>query len=393
MAVTSNLMEGFFMRDWSKRKQIMAALAAAALIVAGFLLFRPVPVGVVTPAVNVPVEVYGLGTVEARILSKVGFEVAGSLIDLAVDQGDRVAKGSLLARLNSRAQEAKLAKAEAAIMQAEANARRSQVSAEKARAVLSQKRNVSDRRQELAKKGTVSIEAAEDAGAGAIIASADLKSSASDYEIAQAALADAQAQERLERVTLANHALISPYDALIVSRSKELGAVMAPGESLFTLIDPNTVWVMAYVDEMRAGEVKLGQTAEIRLRSLPRQVFKGKVARIEVESDRANEERRIAIAWDEPPAEFHLGEQAEVTILAGVIEKGILAPESALSAIKGGTAMAWLVEEGKLTRREIKIGRRTLDGRIEIIGGIPAKGQLVSTLHPRLAEGTRAKIQ
>ena len=115
MAVTSNLMEGFFMRDWSKRKQIMAALAAAALIVAGFLLFRPVPVGVVTPAVNVPVEVYGLGTVEARILSKVGFEVAGSLIDLAVDQGDRVAKGSLLARLNSRAQEAKLAKAVAAL--------------------------------------------------------------------------------------------------------------------------------------------------------------------------------------------------------------------------------------------------------------------------------------
>ncbi len=371
----------------------MVALGAALVLIIGFLNFRPVPVSVALPATNVPVEVYGLGTVEARILSKLGFEVAGSLIDLAVDQGDRVARGSLLARLNSRAQEARLAKAEAAVMQAEANARRSQVSAEKARAVLSQKKNVSDRRQELAKKGTVSVEAAEDAGASAIVASADLKSSASDYEIAQAALADAKAQERLERVTLSNHSLIAPYDALIVSRSKELGTVVAPGESLFTLIDPNTVWVLAYVDEMRAGEVKLGQPAEIRLRSLPRQVFKGKVARIEVESDRANEERRIAIAWDEPPVEFHLGEQAEVTILTGVIEKGILAPESALSAIKGASAQAWLVEEGKLIRREVGIGRRTLDGRVEVISGVSPKAQLVTTLHPRLAEGKRAKIQ
>jgi HlyD family secretion protein len=381
------------MGEWLKRKKGLVVLAGVAVIIAGFFLFRPVPVSVAAPVKSALVEVYGLGTVEARILSKVGFEVAGSLIDLAVDQGDRVARGSLLARLNSRAQEAKLAKAEAAVMQAEANARRSQNNAEKARAVLSQKRNVSDRRQELAKKGTVSVEAAEDAGANAVVASVDLKSSASDYEIAQAVLADANAQERLERVNLANHSLIAPYDALIVSRAKELGAVMAPGEALFTLIDPNTVWVLAYVDEMRAGEVKIGQPAEIRLRSLPRQVFKGKVARIEVESDRANEERRIAIAWNEPPVEFHLGEQAEVSILTGVIENGILAPEAVLTAIKGASAQAWLVEDGKLIIRQVGIGRRTLDGRVEIVSGVPDKAQLVTTLHPRLTEGKRAKIQ
>ncbi len=50
------------------------------------------------------VQVFGLGTVEARVTSKIGFKVAGVLVDLRADVGDRVAKGAVLARLDDREQ-------------------------------------------------------------------------------------------------------------------------------------------------------------------------------------------------------------------------------------------------------------------------------------------------
>lgn len=64
------------------------------------------------------------------------------------------------------------------------------------------------------------------------------------------------------------------------------------------------------MDESRAGGVEVGQAAEVRLRSLPHETFAGHVARIDIESDRVSEERRVHVACDRCPPRFHLGEQA-----------------------------------------------------------------------------------
>ena len=77
--------------------------------------------------------------------------------------------------------------------------------------------------------------------------------------------------------------------------------MLAAGEALFTLVAPETVWILAYVDEARAGDIEVGQAAEVRLRSLPQQMFHGRVARIGIESDRVNEERRIYVVCDDLP--------------------------------------------------------------------------------------------
>ena len=81
---------------------LIAALAAGA---GGYTYFvRPVLVPV-SPRTNADVQVFGLGTVEARILSKVAFKVGGVVAELTADHGDRVAKGTVLARLDVREQE------------------------------------------------------------------------------------------------------------------------------------------------------------------------------------------------------------------------------------------------------------------------------------------------
>lgn len=247
--------------------------------------------------------IYGIGTVEARIQSAIGFEVEGTLVDLTADQGERVAKGQVLAHLADDEQRAVVAQAEATLIQARAKL-------ERARAVLEQKKGVDQRRRTLERKGTVSIEAAEDARAAADVAAADVSVAIADIEASRALL------DR-ERQRLAKFILTAPYDGVVVRRDRELGAAVGTGVPVFTVIDPATVWVRAYVDEARAGRLAPGQTARIVLRSRPGHDFAGRVVRIDIEADRVSEERIVHIAFDDIPQPFHLGEQAEVVVEVG----------------------------------------------------------------------------
>lgn len=86
------------------------------------------------------VQVFGLGTVEARVASKVGFKVAGILTELRADHGDRVAGGAVLARLDTREQATRVARATASVDQAEANLNRAMASVPKAEATYANAR-------------------------------------------------------------------------------------------------------------------------------------------------------------------------------------------------------------------------------------------------------------
>lgn len=365
-------------------------VAAAAVFL--FIFMRPLPVEVARPAENVPIQVFGLGTVEARILSKIGFEVGAALVELNTDHGDRVKKGDVLARLHSAEQEARVAKAKAGTIKAEAAVKMAESSVGKARAVLAQKKLTNKRKQALVARQTVSVETAEEAQMEQDVAAADLAVAISDVDVAKAALEDAWAQFEVERVLLDHHVLRAPYDAIVVQRHKELGSVLSSGEALFTLVAPETVWALAYVDEARAGDLRVGQPAKVRLRSLPRQMLEGHVIRIGIESDRVSEERRVYIACDRCPESFHLGEQAEVFITTGELEKALLVPETAIEHFSGTDGTVWTVEDGELKRRVVTLGHRTLDSRLEITSGLPEGARVISALRPGLREGRAAKV-
>ena len=71
-------------------------------------------------------RVFGIGTIEAQIVSKIGFQIAGKVIAIEADQGDFVRSGVILARLDDDAQRAKLKKSEAAQRQAAATLAKTQ---------------------------------------------------------------------------------------------------------------------------------------------------------------------------------------------------------------------------------------------------------------------------
>ncbi len=371
---------------------IVLALVVAAGATAWALLFRPISVRVSQPERDVFVQVFGLGTVEARITSKVGFKASGVLVELRADVGDRVPKGAVLARLDDREQTARVGRAKAATEQADANLQRAMANVQKAQANYANATKINERRQQLVQSNSASIETAETAKTAQAAALADVNLATSDVAVARAAISDAKAQLQQEGATLDFHTLAAPYDAMVTARLKELGSALGAGEPVFTLIDPKSVWVLAFIDESKAGEIKVGAPAEIVLRSRPNERFRGQVARIEPESDRVNEERRVAIAFDQLPADFHLGEQAEVYITTVRLPQALLAPEAAIIGLGKNSGTVWTVEDGHLQLRDVTLAHRLLDGRYEIKSGVPDNAMVVAQLRSGLRVGRAAKI-
>ena len=148
---------------------------------------------------------------------------------------------------------------------------------------------------------------------------------------------------------------------------------------------------MAYIDESRAGAIKESQPVEVRLRSLPNQVFPALVVRIGIESDRVSEERRVYVKCQQCPVRFHLGEQAEVLITVATLAKARLVPEAAVSGYDGAKGTVWTVEGGRLKRRVVTFGHRTEDSRLEVRGGFPDGAAIVTEVSASLQEGRAAR--
>lgn len=371
---------------------VTLAVIGSALFGAWALVFRPVGVQVARSEPDVAVQVFGLGTVEARVESKIGFKVSGILVDLEADVGDRVAKGAVLARLDSREQQAQVARAKAAIEQGEANLQRSTASVEKSKANYANAKSINQRRQTLVQSNVASVEETETAKTAQDAALADLNLANSDVAVAQAAIDDAKANMQLQGATLDFHTLTAPYDALVITRSKELGDAIAANDPVFSIVDPKTIWVLAYIDESKAGEIALGQPADIVLRSQPNRRVAGHVARIEPESDRVNEERRVEVAFNQIPDNINLGEQAEVYITTVHLAHPLLVPEAAIIGLSKDHGTVWTVENGRLQQESATLGHRLLDGRYEITGGVPEKAQVVTQLGSGLRVGRAAAI-
>ncbi len=352
---------------------------------------RPISVEVASIEPNVPIRVFGLGTVEARVLSKVGFEVGATLVEVAVDHGDRVTKGQVLARLATGEQDAKVAKARAAFAIAEVNILKSAANVEKAQAVLAQRIAANARKQSLAGRDVVSEQTAEEAARDEAVAKADVAVAKSEVETAKAQLVDARAQVQFEETMLRHRTLVAPYDGLVVERHKEPGTVIKPGDPIFTLIANDSHWGLAYVDEARAGFIKEGQKVEARLRSRPLDQFTGEVVRIGLESDRVSEERRVFIRGSNPPSRLHLGEQAEFWITVATLETALLVPEAAVHGYDGRQGKVWIVTDGRLRQQEVQFRHRTEDSRLEIATGLPDGARVVTSLVAGLRDGRSAR--
>ena len=221
------------------------------------------------------------GNVDIREV-QLGFRVAGRLEQMNFEEGDAVAAGTVLAKLDSKPLRDGLALAEAGMAEAEARLAvlrsgsrpqeiqqaRAQVS--EAGAALKNAEQEYVRQRELTGKGLSSQGLLDNALAQRDEASARLAAArqalalaiegprAEDITAAEAALAGAMARREQASTQLQDTELLAPNNGVVLTRVREPGAIVSAGMPVYTLSLTDTVYVRAYVDESNLGQVVPG---------------------------------------------------------------------------------------------------------------------------------------
>lgn len=391
-------------------------------VAGGIFVFRPVQV-VVTPVVrrDMALAIQGVGTVEAKVVVRIAAKITGRLVSISVDQGDRVRPGQVLATLERIEQQALVQQAAATVQRGHLAAAGQEVVIRKARvniqsadaavarlqATESLARANADRWQQLHREGGVSrmdmdIHVTEATTVGEELRTSDAVRRATQEElaVAQAALETLQQDVRVAEAALAatrarhtDTEIRSPLDGVVVSRELEAGTTVNPGTAILKLADPRTAWTTVHVDEAEIGGISLGDPADLSLRSLPGQILRGRVVRIQRESDRVTEQLAIDIAFEEPPVRLALGEQAEARIRPPARKDLVAIPLSALVRLGDGSG-AWTVVRGRLAFRVLRLGVIDPEGWIEVLEGIRPGEEVVvgpGRLADRANEGRRVR--
>ena len=379
-----------------RKKYLIWPVALVAVIVAlkATILAPPKVAVAKVERRDLTARVYGNGTVEAKVVVGVSSKITGRIVELYADQGDRVRRGQLLTRLENydfiqqeHQSEAGVTRAAAAIDVERANLR-------KARANLALAEKNARRFRTLADRNLVAqLEAEQYENA--------CKVAREEESRCTAALAAAQMEQKANRANLgfarsrvADTLIYAPQDGVIIARELEKGATVTPGLAIFTLADPQTVWVKTNVDESQLKGVAVGKRAAITLRSAPGEELPGQVARLGRESDRVTEELEVDVAFTPPLANFRLGEQSEVYIVTEERMKVPSIPAAALVS-RGKRRGVFVVNDGRLRFREISVGIEDRHDLVEVRGGLEGSERIVLAPQPEMAkfrDGMRVRV-
>jgi HlyD family secretion protein len=320
-------------------------------------------------------EVMGTGTLEARVKTTISPRIQERLVEVLVDQGDRVATGQLLARLDSAELKQQVAVAEAALDAANATVKRVHTDEARAQAVLQRAKLEYKRYAELADLNFASKSYFDQVAETLHIAEADFKRSQSAVVEAQkqAMAAEKNLQLRKEQLTFTE--LRSPYDGLIVRRDRDPGVVVVPGASILQLIDTDELWISAWLDETTIASLAVGQPARVVFRAEPNRNYLGQVARLGRETDRETREFLVDVRVQQLPVNWAVGQRAEVYIETGHKLDVAIIPQEFLFW-RNGKSGVFVYEEGRAIWRDITLG---LYGQqlVEVVHGLSAGDQIV----------------
>jgi len=283
-----------------QKKMITGAVIIVLLAVAALLVTRNRPVESGTLKVS--------GTIEVTTV-ELSFKVGGRLTKRLVDEGEMVAAGQPVARLeDDELQEDKSARAaekraaQAALADLRAGSRREEIA--QAEAVLARMKADAERlrkdalrsealfkRDVIPQKDLDAARAGRDASAAAVREAEQhlqllrigprpdaVQQARSQVEAAEAGLA-------LTETRLAQSVLTAPLAGLVLAKHAEPGEMLAVGAPVVTIGKMDDVWLRAYIPESEMGRVKVGQRAHVTVDTWPGRPFEGKVSFISPEAE------------------------------------------------------------------------------------------------------------
>jgi RND family efflux transporter MFP subunit len=328
------------------------------------------------------------GTVRARASAVISSKVMAYVRQVAVQVGDRVKEGQELITLDAQDLDANVRRAEAAEAEVRSAISEADNGAAGAKANLDLARSTFKRMEELAAKKSISNQEFDEA-------SARLKSAQASYDMARAKrsqldskLAQVEQEIRAAEIMRDYTRIAAPFSGMVTAKSVEPGNLAAPGAPLFTIECDGTYRLEASVDESRLPFVKAGQTVEVALGALDRQL-RARVSEIVPAVDAASRAYTVKIDLPALPnvrsgmfgrAWFPMGSRnALIVPPAAVVERGQL--ES-----------VFVIDDGVARNRLITTGKREPNA-LEVLSGLNAGEKVVSPIPSGLADGVPVEVR
>jgi RND family efflux transporter MFP subunit len=303
------------------------------------------------------------GSLEPEWSATIRAEVAGPVVATYAEQGQRVARGAPLARIDDSA-------IRDAYLSAQSGVRSAQTAAD------------------LATRNAERNQTLEVAGA---IAERDLEQARASAQSARAALADAQARLTQAEKQLEKTQVRAPAAGVVSSREVQAGDVVQVGGAMFTIVDPSRMKLEASVPAAQLGSVRVGAPVEFSVTGYGGRTFIGRVARINPVVDPATGQVRIYVAIP----------NAGGSLVGGLFTQGRVTSETRTGTVVPATAVnqrglrptVTRVRSGKAEQVEVELGLQDqATERVEIARGIAPGDTILVGAAQGIGAGTPIRV-
>lgn len=355
-----------------------APVTAPAVPAAAVVAVAKPPSITVVQAVSGPITETAVltGTLAPREEVLVAPQIDGLAVDaILVEEGDRVQKGQVLARLSRETIETSLAQNQAQLAHADAAIAQAQSAIVEAEAGQAQASSSYQRSQSLSRSAVVSTDVLEQREALAKQADARLVSARQALKVAEADKALAEAQHNETQVRSARTEVRAPAAGVVSQRNARLGSIAsAAGEPLFRLIEDGAIELQADVPETTLARLTPGLPAEVTTAARI-QAYAAHVRLVAPEVNATTRLGRVRLAIDAAPG-LTVGAFGRAQVKVATRD-GVLIPQSAvLYAVDGPQVQ--LVKDGVVSTKPVGIGLRT-ERQAEIRDGVARGDQVVAT--------------
>jgi len=374
---------------------ILLALGAAVW----YIKAGPAPVPVHTATARLMTSGVGsasvldaTGYVTARREATVSAQITGTLIEVLIEEGDRVKSGQILARLDDTAQRASLAQAQAQLHSAEALLVQYQ-------AQLAQDQRDVKRAEDLVERKLVSQQAVEQARTLVDTQTAQVLGQRKQIELAAANVRSAQVQ--LDYCTVR-----APFTGVVIAKAAQVGEIVSPFSAgggftrtgIGTLVDMDSLEVEVDVNEAYINRVKPGQPVESVLNAYPDWRIPSHVIAIIPTADRSKATVKVRIGIDSKDERIVPDMGVRVSFLeehqqdTGEAPKpqGVLVPNTALRK-DGGQDIVFVMNDDKVQRRSVTLGGTVGDAR-QVLTGVSAGETVIVDAPADLKDAARVSL-
>lgn len=375
------------MNKWLKRFLVLAVLLAAIVVLKlTWLSPKPIPVDVIQAEkgrVEQTVTNSRAGTVRARFRAKLSPEFGGQVVEIPFREGDSVAKGQVMLRLEDSLQQARLSLAEREL---------EALSSERLRACLEAERAAREfqRTLKLASEEIVSEDLLDNSDS--LRQGAAAACDASKANVARARAAVGLAQTELEKTILR-----APFDGIVAEISTEVGEWTTPSPPalpvppVIDVLNPSSVYISAPMDEVDSAKVHVDQPTRVTIDSHRELRFMGHVSRVApyvLDFEAQNRTVEIEVELDDHDQAFLPGTSADVEIILETRDDVLRIPTATI--MEGNQVL--IFENDRLIQREITPGLRNWDFT-EVVTGLDPGALVVTSLdRVEVVAGAEAEI-